>query len=329
MNQSNTDIGGVIKDRLEQHSAAISFDSVWGKHEKEGNVRRFGIKRSVTIPMIALITFLTVFTVGFAGYGIIRTVDIIDYPFVDDQRVIGKWQSVDFVDGIGQFDPDKKASNGELYLTEFIFVKGGDVLTSFEGGNLAYSSPTWTKGLILDKHDKTASKYEIKEIDGQTYMFMEWKSGDYVFRGLNPKYYVFKKVDSNDYSSIDIPRKEDKIDYPFSNDPQMLGTWQSVDFVEDINDFEPGIKSWLGDLYLTEFTILEDGELIASTTSGEAPQGLLTWTEDLIIDKQDKTASKCEIREIDGEAYMFFEWKSGDYIFRGMKPWYYVLEKVE
>lgn len=329
MSQSNTDIGDVLKDKLQQHSTAISFDSVWSKHKKGGSARFFGIIRTATIPMIALITLLTAFTVGFASYGIIRTVDNIDYPFVDDQRIIGKWQSADFVERIGQFDPEEKAFKGELYLTEFVFVNGGDVLASFEGGNLAYASPTWTKGLILNKQDKTASKYEIKEIDGHTYMFLEWKSGDYAFRGMNPKYYVLKKIDSNDYSNIDIQRKEDKIDYPFSNEPQMLGTWQSVDFIEDIDDFKPEIMSWLGDLHLTELRVLENGDLSAVTTSGNSPKGMLTWTKGLIIDKQDKTTSKCEIREIDGETYMFFEWKSGDYIFRGMKPWYYVLKKVE
>ncbi len=40
-----------------------------------------------------------------------------------------------------------------------------------------------------------------------------------------------------------------------------------------------------------------------------------------------KTASKYIIKEIDGGKYMFFEWKSGDYTIRGMKPYYYVLKK--
>lgn len=328
MSQSNTEIGDVLKDRLQRHSTTLSFDSVWSKYEK-GNRGHSGIKRAASIPMIALITLLTVFTVGFASYGIMRTVDNTDYPFVDDQMVIGKWQSVDFVNETKQFDPNERAYKDELYLTEFAFINGGDMLASFEGGNLAYISPNWTKGLILDKQDKTASKYEIKDIDGQTYMFLEWKSGDYTFRGLDPQYYVMKKIDSNDYTSIDIPRIEDDVDYPFSNDPQMLGSWQSVDFVENIDDFKPGVKSWLDDLYLIELTISEKGELNALATSGEAPQGLLTWTKGLIINNRDKTASKCEIKEIDGAKYMFFEWKSGDYIFRGMKSSYYVLKKIE
>ena len=51
----------------------------------------------------------------------------------------------------------------------------------------------WTKGLLLHSGDKTASKYAIRETAGSTYMFLEWKSGDYVIRHRKPGYYVLKK----------------------------------------------------------------------------------------------------------------------------------------
>ena len=60
-------------------------------------------------------------------------------------------------------------------------------------GALVYSSSTWTKGTIINSQEKTASKYEIMDINGTTYMFFEWKSGDYVLRGMQPFYYVLKK----------------------------------------------------------------------------------------------------------------------------------------
>ncbi len=41
--------------------------------------------------------------------------------------------------------------------------------------------------------DKTASRYELKKIKGRDYMFLEWKSGDYVLRGAKPFYYVLRK----------------------------------------------------------------------------------------------------------------------------------------
>lgn len=43
----------------------------------------------------------------------------------------------------------------------------------------------------------------------------------------------------------------------------------------------------------------------------------------------DKTASQYTIKKINGCNYMFYEWKSGDYTLRGMKPYYYVLKQVK
>jgi hypothetical protein len=51
----------------------------------------------------------------------------------------------------------------------------------------------WTKGLIIEPAAKKASRYQIREIQGETYMFYEWKSGDYTLRQMKPKYYVLKK----------------------------------------------------------------------------------------------------------------------------------------
>ena len=52
----------------------------------------------------------------------------------------------------------------------------------------------WTKGKVLSKQDKTASGYDLRDINGKTYMFYQWKSGDYTYRGMNPHYYVLKKA---------------------------------------------------------------------------------------------------------------------------------------
>jgi bla regulator protein BlaR1 len=38
----------------------------------------------------------------------------------------------------------------------------------------------------------------------------------------------------------------DKIDYPFVNDPQVIGTWEAIDFVGEMEDFKVGEKQWKG-----------------------------------------------------------------------------------
>jgi bla regulator protein BlaR1 len=115
-------------------------------------------------------------------------VDKIDYPFVNDKEVIGTWKTVDFVSEIEDFkDPEKQWEHGEdrPYLKELVFLPSGKTTEDYR---------TWTKGLVFHSDDKTASKYTIKEIEGKTFMFFEWKRDSYTIGYMKPKYYVLKKV---------------------------------------------------------------------------------------------------------------------------------------
>lgn len=123
-------------------------------------------------------------------------------------------------------------------------------------------------------------------------------------------------------------KHQDKIDYSFVNDPQVIGNWKSVDFVKNTSDFKVDSKSSNGDLYVKELNFLQDGNLNSTCDDGTVHTAKLTWTKNIVIDKNDKTASKYVIKEINGSTYMFYEWKDGDYINGGMKPYYYVLEKT-
>jgi hypothetical protein len=113
--------------------------------------------------------------------------------------------------------------------------------------------------------------------------------------------------------------KTDNIDLPFVDDPQIIGEWRSVDFVADIADFDPGTPNWTGELYLKGLTFLENGK---------TAKPWWTWTKGFVMHHGDKTASRYEIKEIKGQSYLFFEWKSGDVTISGMKPHYYVLKKA-
>lgn len=83
----------------------------------------------------------------------------------------------------------------DLYLTGITFYDNGrlDILPT--AGKSSRTTLTWTKGMIIDKEAKMASKYEIKEINRTTYIFYELKNGDYVYGGKAPYYYVLKKIE--------------------------------------------------------------------------------------------------------------------------------------
>jgi len=227
-----------------------------------------------------------------------------------------------------EFEADEKQWEGrELYLKGLIFKPNGKTFKPWW---------TWTKGLVFHSGSKTASKYTLKDIEGSTYMFYEWKSGDYTIRYMKPFYYVLKKVSSETVEhepmygkKANIPptstineqgRIVDKIDYPFVNDPQLIGTWKSVDFVGEMKQFKADEKQWGGgDLYLKGLIFKPNGRTF---------KPWWTWTKGLVFHSGDKTASKYTIKHIEGSTYMFYEWKSGDYTIRYRKPSYYVLKKV-
>lgn len=110
----------------------------------------------------------------------------------------------------------------------------------------------------------------------------------------------------------------DKIDVAFEDDAAAIGTWKSVDFVENAENFQAGMKVWKGDLLLKELQLLP---------GGKTPKPWETWTKGLLLHQGDKTASEYTIKDVNGTPYMFLQWKSGDYSQHHQRPWYYVLKK--
>ncbi len=102
-------------------------------------------------------------------------------PFIDDPAVIGAWYSVDYVSSINQFTPGQRTWEGDLYLSDITFSPGG----------IGSGLWRWSKGCLWrDSGDKHLCKYEIREVAGKTYLFLEWVNGDVIDRGAKPSYYV-------------------------------------------------------------------------------------------------------------------------------------------
>ena len=119
---------------------------------------------------------------------------------------------------------------------------------------------------------------------------------------------------------------EDK-DYPwntntnikFENNGDYIGTWQCVAFVSSIDSYTPGMTQNFG-LFFNKLTLRADGETDLSW---------LKWTNGRILNiGGDSSNSNLIIKEIEGKKYMFFQWISGDQLYRGMKPSWYVFEAI-
>ncbi len=115
--------------------------------------------------------------------------DNIDLPFVPDEQLVGKWGSVAFVTDEDDFSPGKEY--GDLYLRSMEVFPDGSLVQSYMDSEW---HDKWTKGFIISLHRSTAAAYRITEIGGEEYLFTEWKMGNYIYGGMKPDHYVFKRI---------------------------------------------------------------------------------------------------------------------------------------
>jgi len=242
----------------------------------------------------------------------------LDVPFEDDPLVIGRWDIIgEFVhrDDIAEIPVVSDSDAAEnRWLTSLYFLPGGTSYWCFG----------WTKGKLLCRFGDASyvCSYTTERIDGVRYMYLEWKS--YAFRcGGKPEILLLRQHDTQFYTADMLARK-DRIDLPFTEDSCVIGRWRAVNFVSSPDAFDPAAPV-RQKLFFSNVTFYENGDVESvygdRTVRGDTMQ---TWTRGYILRKWNSTACAYCLRVIDGTAYLFIEWKSGDYIWGGQAPKYYV-----
>lgn len=172
---------------------AEEYAELFGDESPKPSVKKLSLAIVFVIAVIAIATILVPY--GMVMYSQIfadSIEDNIDFPFEKDDKVLGVWETVDFVDNANEFNHQMKSWQHELFLHSLKFSENGKLEHKNDNVPNGYGQE-WTKGLVICRNGKTASKYFIKEIDGTSYMFYEWKSGDYKFRQKKPPFYILKK----------------------------------------------------------------------------------------------------------------------------------------
>jgi serine/threonine protein kinase/tetratricopeptide (TPR) repeat protein len=141
-----------------------------------------GVLQAFLFGMLALgvISFTTASLVLCA-----RNVDNVNLPFVDDPQAIGQWTSVDFVGVPEDFKPGSRVCQFDLPVFQKFSV--------LPGGRTSYRWLTWTRGEIINPGERTAASYEIRNLAGTNFMFVEWKNGDYILFHSKPGLYVLRR----------------------------------------------------------------------------------------------------------------------------------------
>lgn len=109
------------------------------------------------------------------------------------------------------------------------------------------------------------------------------------------------------------------INVKFENNGDYIGNWQCVAFVNSIDSYTPGMTQNFG-LFFNKITLKENGA---------TDLAWLKWTNGHMLNVGDEPSnSNLIIKEIEGKKYMFFQWISGDQLYRGKKPSWYVFEAI-
>lgn len=120
--------------------------------------------------------------------------DNIDKPFVNDEKIIGKWRAHSFLSGKYEFPADEEPLE-DLYFKEVEFFRGGSCRCVYEDEVFEGDDKlVWTKNFLIRKWNWSACEYEIRMFEGTEYMIIEWKSGDYRYGGYDTNYYVFVRA---------------------------------------------------------------------------------------------------------------------------------------
>jgi hypothetical protein len=129
---------------------------------------------------------------------------LTNYTFVLDKDAIGTWEQIDFVGTPDEFDGKDITRKKYVAIRIRNFYDNGLEVDYADKDkfiaehqqqieDLERIGCDWTKGYILDGKDIVPS-YEIRQINGKTFMFIQHKSGDYTIRYQKPAYYVCMKT---------------------------------------------------------------------------------------------------------------------------------------
>ncbi|MHB8064137.1 MAG: stalk domain-containing protein [Ruminiclostridium sp.] len=118
--------------------------------------------------------------------------ETMDYKFVLDKDAIGQWEAIDFVASLDEFDgkDTTKKDYIETSIRNF-YDNGREAHYADKARGAAITQ--WTKGYVWGGDD-VIEEYQIKQLNGKTFIFMQFKSGDYIFRGQKPNYMIYLKT---------------------------------------------------------------------------------------------------------------------------------------
>lgn len=250
--------------------------------------------------------------------------ELLNLPFTDDPEVVGKWElcgllrDEEDIESVVELPP-------RTIFKELIFLPGGaPVWTYF-----------WTKGVLYTASGRYSSSvpnpYKTIRKKGEHYMVIQFSTEDRPGYKNDVFPVLYRQLDTIAYSEEQVRPYVDKVDYPFVEDLQVSGVWHVVDFVHNLEDFHPS-RQHTPKKYLAtvEITFLPRGMCVKTfraDAGGKKTNRILHYTKGLVLNRTSLTAEEYIIKIFGNKEYLFVQHKSGDYVYGGYEPQWYVFER--
>ena len=131
-------------------------------------------------------------------------VDDVDLPLIPDPDVVGEWEAVAYVSDPFSFTHGEiPRTKPPFWVTGLIFgpdhtcirrcVKTKGITERINRYTRYEIVSDTARGAVLGQELHTADEYLLREIVGEPFLFVQHKTGDYVYGGLPPKWHVFQR----------------------------------------------------------------------------------------------------------------------------------------
>ncbi len=229
--------------------------------------------------------------------------------FVNDSKAVGKWSLLGISENIN-------LAKKETYIEDDYNIKDLYLLPNGE----EYWVIHWTNGIIYI--NDIACPYEI--VDNKMYITIKDP-----INNQESKIATYYNVDHQEYDIESIKHKDDT-NIEFVEDKEVVGVWNSIDFVNNPNSFNPEeLQSPKENLSLDKIIFESSGEVHIRYKENNYMRDS-KYTKGYIVNLiLPDTLCKYDFQTFNNKKYLVVEWKSGDYVFGKVVNGYYVLEKED
>jgi len=245
---------------------------------------------------------------------------ILQLPFSDDPKVIGKWTLCGKLPSKTEFSPEVLLPAEEILFRDLFFLPGGGHVWGY----------CWTKNILYvtleDRNISVPNEYRIFVYNGESYLLLNWMVEKCISPDAQDCTLVYRQVDQHPYTEKETFAFRDSVNLPFVADPSVLGHWYTVDLIDNLDDFNNTERTATPPPYFLQKISFYDRGICAKGFPKNRQKAYL-YTKDFVLNRELELAERYWIMQRGGKEYLILEHKTGDYLYLGEVFCYYVFEK--